>query len=176
MQQDRTEEQLVRNPVYEQVKVSHVDALSSHEAATAQLASLKQKREEAIVELKNINGLQKEADMKNQAIQIAEQYLAPYTQKFGEAELREQLDASELSDVVVEQEASLIVKKVSPKGSVFLPLGFLFSILTALAAALLFDNYAAVTDELIEQQIESTLEMPVLITLPRVYSSRNMVN
>ena len=68
-----------------------------------------------------------------------------------------------------------MVKHVSPKGSLIIPFGFLCGLLAGLAVALFFDRNRLNTD-LNEVEIEQVLNLPVLVTLPRVYSSRNMVN
>ena len=108
-------------------------------------------------------------------VEICRQYLAIYTQKRGEAKGLALLDDRNISDVVVAQEPNFMVKHVSPKGSLIIPFGFLTGMLAALATALFFDRNNLNTD-LNEGQVEQVLNLPVLVTLPRVYSSRNMVN
>ncbi len=176
MEQDRTEYQMVRNPIYEQVKINHVDALTSYEATIAELDNLKQKNVQAFEELKRVNDLQPLADQKQRDVEHARQFLAPYAQKFSESKMMAQLDSNDISDVVVHQSANLDVKKVSPKGSVFLPLGFIAAVLMSVMTALFFDTKKALTNSQREEQVEASLELPVMITLPKVYSRRNMVN
>ena len=54
-------------------------------------------------------------------------------------------------------------------------MGFLCGLLAALGASLFLDrNHLSAT--LNESDVEQALDLPVLVTLPRVYSSRHMVN
>ena len=85
------------------------------------------------------------------------------------------LNESQLSSVVVIQAPNWVVKPISPRASMFLPLGAVMGVLAGLGIALFFErNHLSAS--LNEGEVEQILEMPVLVTLPRVYSSRNMVN
>ena len=122
-----------------------------------------------------MNTAEVEADQLQRNVDVARQYLSIYTQKRGESKAMSLLDELNISDVVVAQEANFVVKHVSPKGSLILPLGFICALIAALATALFFDrNHLSAT--LNEGEVEQVLDLPVLVTLPRVYSSRNMVN
>ena len=85
------------------------------------------------------------------------------------------MDKQGISDIVVVQKPTLSVKHVSPKGALVMPLGAMVGLFAAVAATLYFErNHLSPT--LDESEIEQVLDLPVLVTLPRVYSSRNMVN
>ena len=172
---DRTESAMESNPVYEALKVDLLRVQGDKAAADGRLAQLIKNKEESILKLADMNAAEVEADQLQRNIEVARQYLAIYTQKRGESKAMSLLDDLNISDVVVAQEANFVVKHVSPKGSLILPLGFICGLLAALATALFFDrNHLSAT--LNEGEVEQVLDLPVLVTLPRVYSSRNMVN
>ncbi|MFK7766667.1 MAG: GumC family protein [Mariniblastus sp.] len=175
MATDRTESAMVSNPIYEALKVDLMRAEGDKAASEARLAALKNKQQESLDKLAQMNSAEVEADQLQRNVEVARQYLAIYTQKRGESKAMSLLDDLNISDVVVAQEANFVVKHVSPKGSLILPLGFICGLLAALATALFFDrNHLSAT--LNEGEVEQVLDLPVLVTLPRVYSSRNMVN
>lgn len=172
---DRTESASISNPVYEAMQVDLMRAKAIRSGASARVASLKQNRTVALTKLAQLNVDATEADQLRRNVDVARQYLAIYTQKRGESKAMSILDDLNISDVVVAQDANFVVKHVSPKGSLFLPLGFICGLLAALATALFFErNHLSAT--LKESDVEQILDLPVLVTLPRVYSSRNMVN
>ena len=175
MKRDRTESARVSNPVYEDMQVDLMRAKAERAAILARLRTLQQKQKSVLVKAKSLNKQQLEADQLLRNVEIARQYLAIYTQKRGEAKGMTLLDDRKISDVVVAQEPNFVVKHVSPKGSLIVPLGFVCGLLGAFATALFFDrNHLSAT--LNESEVEQVLNLPVLVTLPRVYSSRNMVN
>ncbi len=175
MEGERTETVAEVNPVFEKIKVNFVDALVERDAAQARLTSLINKFELAQSELARLNEVAVEADQLQRNVDIARDYLALFTQKRGEAQVLDDMDKMSLSEVVVAQPGNFVMKKISPKGSVVLPMGFLVALLTSLLTALFFDrNHLSAA--LGEEEVEQILDLPVLVTLPRVYSSRNMVN
>ncbi len=172
---DRTESAMESNPVYEAMKVDLMRAKGEKAASEARYIALNKKKNEALAQLGEMNAAEVEADQLQRNVNVARQYLSIYTQKRGESKAMSLLDDLNISDVVVAQEANFVVKHVSPKGSLILPLGFICALIAALATALFFDrNHLSAT--LNEGEVEQVLDLPVLVTLPRVYSSRNMVN
>ena len=175
MKSDRTESERVPNPVYGDMQVDFMRAKTQAAAVAVEVESLKNKRTAALAKAHQLNLDQIESDQLLRNVEICRQYLAIYTQKRGEAKGMSLLDDRNISDVVVAQEPNFMVKHVSPKGSLIIPFGFLCGLLAGLAVALFFDRNRLNTD-LNEVEIEQVLNLPVLVTLPRVYSSRNMVN
>jgi uncharacterized protein involved in exopolysaccharide biosynthesis len=175
MEGDRTETVATINPVYEKVKVNFVDAIVERDAAQARLASIDNKFQAAKLDLARLNEISVEADQLQRNVDIARDDLALFAKKRGEARVLEDMDKMSISEVVVAQPANFVLKKVSPKGSVMLPLGLFAAIMTAFATALFFDRNH-LSSEIGEDEVEQILDLPVLVTLPRVYSSRNMVN
>jgi uncharacterized protein involved in exopolysaccharide biosynthesis len=175
MAQDRTESAMASNPVFEDLKVDCLRAEAEKAAADSRVNALAKKKLEAVAQMKRLNQDEIEADQLQRDVDIARQYLGIFTQKRGEAKALSSLDDRKISDVVVAQEANFNVKHVAPKGSLVLPLGFIAGLLGALAMALFCDrNHLSGT--LNESEVEQVLDLPVLVTLPRVYSTRNMVN
>lgn len=175
MKVDRTESAKMSNPVYEDMQVDLMRAQAEKAAILGRLNSLRQKKKDVIAKAKTLNNDQIEADQLLRNVEIARQYLAIYTQKRGEAKGLSLLDDRKISEVVVAQEPNFVVKHVSPKGSLIIPLGFICGLLGAFATALFCDrNHLSAS--LNESEVEQVLNLPVLVTLPRVYSSRNMVN
>jgi uncharacterized protein involved in exopolysaccharide biosynthesis len=143
--------------------------------ASARLAQLEAKRASNESELARMNEAEVKADQLQRDVDIARQELGIYSERRGEAKAMSIMDKRGISDIVVVQEPTFNVKHVSPKGGLVMPLGAMVGLLAAVASTLYFErNHLSPT--LDESEIEQVLDLPVLVTLPRVYSSRNMVN
>jgi len=175
MNSDRTESLSAPNPVYQTLETSYMQARAKMAGDRARLSGLKKEKVEASKRLAKLNDAEVQAREKLRKISIAEEYLAIYTRPRGESKAMGALDASNISDVKVAQHPTLTLKHVNPKASLVLPMGFICGLLAALGTSLFFDrNHLSAT--LNESEVEEVLDLPVLVTLPRVYSSRNMVN
>jgi len=172
---ERTESTSVPNPVYQTLETSYLQARATVAGNRARLAGLKRGKKDATKRLKELNNAEVQASEKLRKVSVAEQYLAIYTQPRGESKAMGALDARNISDVKVAQEPTLTLKHVNPKASLVLPMGFVCGLLAALGISLFLDrNHLSAT--LNESDVEQALDLPVLVTLPRVYSSRHMVN
>ncbi len=175
MVSERTESTSQPNPVYQTLKTSYLEARAKVAGDRARLTGLKREQRSASERLKVLNDAEVQANQKLRKVAVAEQYLAIYTGPRGESKAIGALDAMNISDVKVAQAPTLTLKHVNPKASLVLPMGFVCGMLAALGTALFCDrNHLSAT--LNESEVEQALELPVLVTLPRVYSSRNMVN
>ena len=175
MKRNRTESISEANPVYQALETSYLEARAKLAGDRARLAGLKMEKTQAGKRLAKLNNAEVQSNEKLRKIAIAEEYLAIYTRPRGESKAMGALDASNISDVKVAQFPTLTLKHVNPKASLVLPMGFVCGLLAALGTSLFFDrNHLSAT--LNESEVEQVLDLPVLITLPRVYSSRNMVN
>jgi uncharacterized protein involved in exopolysaccharide biosynthesis len=172
---DRTESAMMSNPVYEDIKVDLIRAETSYSGSVARLKSLREKYDLSLEKLEDVNTAEVTADQLQRNVEVARKYLGDSTQKLGEALAMSLLDDKEISDIAVAQDATLGLKHISPKGSIFLPLGFIVGCFAALATALFYERNH-LSPSLNEGEVEQVLGLPVLVTLPRVYSSRNMVN
>lgn len=120
---DRTESAMEPNPVYQSVKTDLMRAETEYAASQARLKSLRENRDRVIAKLAELNAAQIASDRLERKVEVARQYLSNYTHKRGELMLMSKLDAREVSDLAVAQEASLGLKHISPKGSIVLQMG-----------------------------------------------------
>ena len=175
MNNDRTESLLESNPVYEALQIDFLKAKASVAADIHRLKQLSSQKEKSIQKLEVLNQDEVLADQLLRNVDIERQYLAIFTQKRGESRAMEKHDALNISDVVVWQDPTLAAKHQTPKGSFVIPLGCICGLFAGVAIALYADRNH-LTGSLNESDVEQVLDLPVLVTLPRVYSSRNMVN
>ena len=174
-QSSRVESELQLNPTYGSMRVQLTTAEADLAAAQARLSSLTEKLAAQEMNQKEMNRLEVVSQQLSNRVNTARQEWELFKNKGIEAMASGKLDESQLSTVAVIQAPSWIVKPISPKASMFLPLGAVLGVLAGLAVALFFErNHLSAS--LNEGEVEEILEMPVLVTLPRVYSSRNMVN
>jgi uncharacterized protein involved in exopolysaccharide biosynthesis len=168
---DRQVSAMVQNPVYEQLTVELALEESRAKSLERRLEQIQANYEESNQRLTVLNNLELQDAGFRRNIQVANQYFEIYAKRRGEAQVVDQLDDQAISDVVVAQPASLLLKKQSPRGSVMLPLGLIFAGLSSLFVTMLADrkNLAGLSTP---HQIEQALEIPVLVTVPRVHSSR----
>lgn len=175
VEDDRTQVQTAINKVYADVKVELVRAESENAGAKARLETLELRLAEAKRDAADLNRDEIETDRLQRQITDSRAERNMYVAKGREALASLSLDQSNLSTLVVAQQPTFILKHASPKGSMFLPIGMILGMLAGLATAM-FCERNHLSPSLNETEVEQILEMPVLVTLPRVYSSRNMVN
>lgn len=175
LQNDRVESKMQANPVHESLNIELAKALSEQAGAKARLIALRETHALQSKRKRKMNAHEVKAMQLSDRINTAHLEWELFKDKGIEAMAKKELDDSKLSSIVVVQHPSLVVKHISPKASMFLPLGALVGVMMGLAVALFFErNHLSAS--LNEGEVEQILEMPVLVTLPRVYSSRNMVN
>ena len=175
MATDRTESVMQSNPVYEQMQVDFLRAKVQQTAARARLEALKKHQSDSLAKLPALNEAANVAQRLQRNIQIAERELQIYSEKSGEAKALASLDEKQMSDLEVFVKPTFRVKHISPKGSLIIPLGFICGLLAALGLVL-YQERNSLSANYNEGEVEQILDLPVLVTLPRVYSSRNMVN
>ncbi len=174
MPDDRVESATQINPVFEKIKVTLVNANADTSAFKRRWENLKTKYVQAVERLKVLNSKELEANQLKREMSLAKQEMDIYIRKRTESAVIEELNKKRISNVVVAQDANLMVKHVSPRGSVFIPLGAMLSTLCAIGTALYFEK-DLLSGHLSEDELEQILEIPVLVSLPRVQSQRNMV-
>lgn len=175
MKDDRTEKKMEMNPVASDAKMQLVGVETENVGSKARLKSLEERLGLAQKEAVKMNRAEIDADRLQRTINDTRQDREMYVTKGREALASLSLDNSNLSTLVVAQQPTFILKHASPKGSLFLPIGLLLGGLAGLATAM-FCERNHLSPSLNEVEVEQILEMPILVTLPRVYSSRNMVN
>ena len=174
-QSSRVESEMQLNPTYEGIKLALSRSEADLEGAKARLKSLNTKYARQRKRQKEMNALEVRSQQLSNNVNTARQKWELFKNKGIEAMASGKLNESQLSSVVVIQAPNWVVKPISPKASMFLPLGAVMGVMAGLGVALFFErNHLSAS--LNEGEVEQILEMPVLVTLPRVYSSRNMVN
>ncbi len=172
---DRVESLMQANPVHETLNIELAKALADQASAKARLEALRDSYAVQNERISTMNASQVDAMKLSDRVNTAHLEWGVFRDRGIEAMAKKELDDSKISSIVVVQAPSIVVKPISPKGSLFLPLGALLGVLTGLGVALFYErNHLSAS--LNEGEVEQILEMPVLVTLPRVYSSRNMVN
>jgi len=175
MKDDRTQIQNTISAVYSDVKMQLVRAETQNIGAKARLSSLEQRLAKARKQAVEMNRSEIQANRLQRRIDDMRKDRDMYVAKGREALASLSLDQSNLSTLVVAQQPSFILRHASPRGSLFLPIALILGTLAGLATAV-FCERNHLSPSLNEVEVEQILEMPVLVTLPRVYSSRNMVN
>ena len=172
--EDRTESENQSNPVFEKVKVSVVNASAEANSFKARWDNLKEKHKDAVTVLQQLNAREIEAANLARQRDIARQEMDIYVRKMTETAVINELDQSLISDIVVAQEANFVVKHVSPRGSILVPLGAVLASICSIAIAL-YSEKDLLSGHLSEEEVEQILEVPILVSLPKVPSQRNMV-
>lgn len=175
MKDDRTQRQSTINEVYSEVKMQLVRAQTENIGAKARLRSLNSRLKKAREDSIAMNRAEIDADRIQRRINDLRKNRDMYVSKGREATASLSLDNSNLSTLVVAQQPSFVLKHASPRGMLFLPIALILGTLAGLATAMFYERNH-LSPSLNEIEVEQILEMPVLVTLPRVYSSRNMVN
>jgi len=175
MKDDRTERKVAINEVAANAKMQLVGSETANVGAKARLKSLEQRLELAQKSAVDMNRAEIDADRLQRRINDSRSDREMYVTKGREALASLSLDNSNLSTLVVAQQPTFVLKHASPRGSLFLPIALLLGGMAGLATAM-FCERNHLSPSLNEVEVEQILEMPVLVTLPRVYSSRNMVN
>jgi uncharacterized protein involved in exopolysaccharide biosynthesis len=170
MPEERVEQATV-HPVYEQLKVALVKESAMVQALQERLGQIHQKLAEKRERLAGLNALKTESMGLQRQIDVAQIAFDNYARKSNEARMADELDKEEISDIVIQQPATLVLRKVSPRGSVMLPVGFLFATACGLLVAIFADrkNLLALSTP---EEIEEALDIPVLASIPRVRASR----
>ena len=137
---DRMEFAQVRNPIFEQLRVSLIKERARAESLQARLAQIQTSLGEKSLRLAQLNELKTEAAFLDRQVLLAQSTFDDYAQKRNEARMVDQLDQEDISDVVIQQPATLMLKKVGPKGSVLVPAGLFFGLICGLFAAIFADR------------------------------------
>ncbi len=173
LQEDRTEMMSASNPAYEEIAVAKSLAAANVRALEARLSLTKTKHEETIRELSELNQTEIVAEELKRELSVEHRYLETFIEKYGDLSVINRLDEKMVSDIIVQQAGTLLLKHASPKGSILLPLGLVLATLLSVLTALIFDHSKLLSND--EDEVEEVLDIPVLITLPRVASRRAMV-
>lgn len=137
----------------------------------ARLSALKSEQTQLKSELLEINAKRPLALTYQRDIDEASELLAQTSSAFTKTLHNNNASSKE---VVIAQPANFLVKHVSPRGSYVLPLGLVLAGMLATATALYFER-DLLSGSLRDEEVEEILQMPVLISLPKVSSQKQMV-
>jgi uncharacterized protein involved in exopolysaccharide biosynthesis len=170
---DRTQMMSASNPAYEDLSVAKSMTLANVESLESRLALTRKKYDRAVEQLQELNETEIAAEELKRNLSIEQKYLDTFIDKYGDISVINRLDERMVSDIMVQQPGTLLLKHVSPKGSILLPLGVVLATVLSLLTALVFDRSDLLSGN--EERVEEVLDLPVLITLPRVANRRAMV-
>ena len=171
----RTQVLSTPSKVYEALKIDLVKEQALAESVQARFDKVESSYTTALQRLVELNGLQVDEEQLVRDVATAKQFLGNYVTKRGEAYINDQLDRSNISDVVIAQKGSLILKKSSPRGSILLPIGAILATFVSLAACMWSDRKKYLETP-VSCDIEEVLDLPILVTIPRVHASRLLMN
>jgi len=154
-----------------ELKLEIVKATASMNASRARLDSLKKQQEQSQLKLRELNDKRRVASSFQRKLADAQHAVEITTARINEAK---SISSTQIKDVVIAQPANFLVKHVSPRGSIVLPSGLVLAGMVATATALYFER-DLLSGSLRDEEVEQILEIPVLVSLPRVASQKNMV-
>lgn len=161
----------VVNPPRQQLEsLSLLSERAQVASLTARKQELQQQRDLVFEELRRLNSSEiRIADLQRK-VDLAEANYRTYANKLEESRMFGALEAERISNVKVVQPATYVTKHVSPRLGLTLAAGFVMATLGAFLVALLADNLdrsLKTTD-----QIEQQLQLPVLLSVPRMTEER----
>lgn len=155
----------------QQLSVDRLTAEAEKASLEARLLALKTQQTELNVELKSINSKRPLALAHQRDVDEAAAMLAQTSITFNETLQNDNVISKQ---VVIAQPANFLVKHVSPRGSYVLPSGLVLAGMFAAVTALYFER-DLLSGSLRDEEVEEILQMPVLISLPKVSSQKQMV-
>ncbi|HMO12523.1 MAG TPA: hypothetical protein PKD64_02945 [Pirellulaceae bacterium] len=172
--EDRTVTTQNVNPVYQQVESSLIEASAAVNALERKQQQVKQEIENTKVTLRQLNEDVVVSEKLERDVEVRRAYLDTYAKKRGEATILDQLDEEKISNLVVTP-ASLMLRHVSPRGSIVLPVGALFALFVATVSCFL--THRTRQQAIVErpEDLEQEFALPVLISLPRVPATSTSV-
>lgn len=170
---DETQNTTEANPTYLKINEIYLTELANESGLEKREASLVSKIESARKSLEELNASESTVDQLTRDIAIEKGTLDKLAAKRSEARVLGDLDSAQISNVKIAQAGSLQVKHVSPRGSIFLPLGFMFSIFGACVYAL--RRSATAPNYIRASEIEELTQIPVVIEIPRSSPSNVML-
>jgi uncharacterized protein involved in exopolysaccharide biosynthesis len=163
---DRAQSTSTVNPTRQQLELQLLTEKASAASLSAQVAALRSQRGLVIDELKALNAHEvRIGDLEREA-QLLEASYRGYSEKLEQARIDDALEAGRISNVNVVQPASLVVEPVKPQKLLIVALGLAVAVCGALALALsaeYLDGSLRSSDD-----VERQLEVPVLLSIPRV--------
>lgn len=167
---ERTQTTSAANPARQQLELSLMTEQALAASLAARAGTLHEQRDLVLEEQRTLNFSELRIGDLERKAQLAEANYRTYADKLEEARMYRALDAERISNVKIVQPATYITKPVSPRMGLTLAAAFVVALLGSVLVALL----AEYLDPSLKTpaQIEQQLELPVLLSIPRM-SARN---
>ena len=161
---DRVETTQDVNPNHRSLALSLAQAESDLAALEALWTELDKQRSTIVAELKQLNDSELEIDQLKRETQLARTNYFRYAENLEEARIDRELDNERISNVIIAQPATLWQKPISPNKA----LVGLLSLVGAFASVASLVFVSEMLDKRIytEEQLEETLQLPVLGVVP----------
>ena len=173
MPEQSTQNTLDANPTYLTLQATLLNEKATNEGLKNRQKSFNERLASAENDLNELNANEVMVDKMQLAISFEKATLDKLGAKRSEAQVIDRLDEESISNVVIAQPATLELKHVSPRGSIFLPLGALLSLFLTSVVALRANS--RFREKVRVSEIEEQTEIPVLMTLPRVMPSQALL-
>jgi len=161
---ERTQTTEALNPNQRTLELELAQAKAKKEALQAKQSAAAKQRDELTNQLKALNEQEVELDQLARKAQILEGNYRLHVEKMEQARVNDALGKDSISNITVPQQATLVGKPSSPKKALLLGFGVVVATAGAFALAFLSEIF----DETLRtpEQIEGTLGVPVLLTIP----------
>jgi uncharacterized protein involved in exopolysaccharide biosynthesis len=158
------------NPTKLDIQGRLLSALADVHAIRARRSSLDGQKGELLVKLEALNRNEAQSELLKKRLEIASINFRTYAEKMEEARINQALDAERISNVNVFQEPTYVVKAVSPKRMLILAASFVVVSIVSVGLALLLNSWNQTIRT--AEELSKTVEVPVLVTLPRSSSGQ----
>jgi polysaccharide biosynthesis protein PslE len=142
----------------------------------AQLTELDQQRVETLKDLRQLNDFEVELDELDRAVTLSRKNFFHYAEALEQARMDQELDNQRISNINVAQEPTLAEKPVSPSKPIVAALALMLATAGVTALVLISEKFDSRLRT--EEQVEQTLQIPVLAAVPegRIYGGIPSVN
>jgi uncharacterized protein involved in exopolysaccharide biosynthesis len=171
---DRAQTTSSVNPTRQQLELQLLTENAQVAALAARIESLRMQRGQLIEELKQLNHHEVRINDLEREASLLEASYRGYSEKLEQARIDDALEAGRISNVNVVQPASYVVEPVKPQKLLIVALGLAAAMAGAVVAALsaeFLDGSLRSSDD-----VERQLEVPVLLSIPRVAERGVLLN
>jgi uncharacterized protein involved in exopolysaccharide biosynthesis len=130
----------------------------------AQLDELDKQRAEVVKDLRELNDFEVELDQLQRNVTLAQKNFFDYSDALEQARMDQELDAQRITNISVAQQPTLAEKPVSPNKLIVAALSLMLAVGGASSLVLVSEKFDSRIRS--EEQVEQTLQIPVLATVP----------
>lgn len=147
---------------------------ANHATLVARLEALERRHADSLAKLRTLNRSEVEMAEMQRRVELLRANYDTYAEKMEQARVARALDLEQVTNLKIVQPASFVGKAVSPKVSVILLLGLVASTFGSLGLALVCEFF----DQSLKtpQHVETTLDVPVLLSIPYVRRQTVLLN